>query len=318
MMDDVIEVRELTYTYPKSRRRAAPITAVQAVSFSVRSGELFSLLGPNGSGKSTLFRILSTAMTPSSGSVTICGTDLRTGKEAVRFRIGVVFQHPSLDLKLTPRENLRHQGHLYNLHGSSLRSRIDELLDRVGVADRADDLAETLSGGNQRRVELAKALLHKPSVLILDEPSTGLDPFARRDFATYLRELSARERLTVVLTTHLLDEAERSDRIGIMDKGKLVVCGVPAELKKRCGPEVIVIQTAEPEKLGSALAEKFNLTPQVVENTVRVEQSRGPEFIPLLVGAFPGLIDAVTLSRPTLEDVFIDATGHSFGQGETI
>jgi ABC-2 type transport system ATP-binding protein len=315
-MEDVIEVRKLTYIYPKSRRRTTPITAVNDVSFSVRQGEIFSLLGPNGSGKSTLFRILSTMMPPTSGTAVICGSDLRTGRDAIRFRIGVVFQHPSLDLKLTAGENLLHQGHLYNLHGDLLRRRIDELIDRVGLASRANDLVETLSGGNQRRVELAKALLHQPSVLILDEPSTGLDPIARREFSNYLRELSAQEGLTVLLTTHLLDEAERSDRIGIMDSGSIVASGTPAALKEKCGREVIVIRAADPATLCTALQERFKISAQVAGGTIRLEQTRGPEFIPVLIEAFPGLIESVTISRPTLEDVFIDATGHSFEQDE--
>ena len=190
-------------------------TALNGVSFDVRPAELFGLLGPNGSGKTTLFRILSTLMVPVSGRATILGFDVARDPNGLRRRIGVVFQAQSIDVKLTAAENLTHQGHLYGLHGATLKARIHEMLSRVGLVDRADEKAETFSGGMQRRLELAKGLLHHPSVLLLDEPTTGLDPGARRDLWQYLAILRDEEKVTVIVTTHLMEEAERCDRLAI-------------------------------------------------------------------------------------------------------
>ncbi|MCH7702051.1 MAG: ABC transporter ATP-binding protein, partial [Planctomycetes bacterium] len=209
--------------------------ALDAVSLQVAPASVFSLLGPNGSGKSTLFRILATLMAPSSGTARVAGLDVRAQRDQVRRRIGVAFQHPSLDAKLTVFENLRHQGHLYGLSGRALRERIRELLDRFALTDRAGDRTETLSGGLKRRVELAKALLHAPQILILDEPSTGLDPAARASLMDHLHQLRDQDGVTTLLTTHLMDEADRCDRIGVLDEGRLVALDGPAELKRTIG-----------------------------------------------------------------------------------
>ena len=193
----VISVQNLVHRY-ESR------TALDDVSFDVRPAELFGLLGPNGSGKTTLFRILSTLMVPSAGRALIMGIDAARDPSALRRQIGVVFQAQSVDEKLTAYENLWHQGHLYGLRGQALKSRIQEILGRVGLTDRAKELVETFSGGMARRVELAKGLLHHPSVLLLDEPTTGLDPGARRDLWQYLQTLRDQERVSVIVTTHLM------------------------------------------------------------------------------------------------------------------
>src|ERR1700740_810802 len=230
---------------PEAKPAASPVIAVQNivhrydgppalddVSFDVRPAELFGLLGPNGSGKTTLFRILSTLMMPSAGRAGIMGCDPARDPDAVRRQIGVGFQAQSVDEKLTAYENLWHQGHLYGLHGATLKKRISEILGRVGLADRARELVETFSGGMARRVELAKGLLHHPSVLLLDEPTTGLDPGARRDLWQYLQILRDEERVSVIVTTHLMEEAERCDRLAILNEGKLVALGTPTELKR--------------------------------------------------------------------------------------
>jgi len=326
-MQHAVEVNHLTHSYTPARRWAARFrrVTVQAgasagtaapalndVSFDVRLGEMFCLLGPNGSGKSTLFRILSTLMRQRSGTVHLFGADLRLHLAELRRTIGVVFQRPSLDQKLTVRENLACQGHLYGLRGAALRNRILEMLERVGISDRADDLIEHLSGGMQRRVELAKALLHEPQLLILDEPSTGLDPGARKDFDGYLKDLCRGEKVTVLLTTHILDEAEMCDRIAILDRGCLVALGSPSDLKHEIGGDVISITTPETETVSRLIRESFGGTPQVIGKTIRIERANGHEFIPQLVRSFPGRIDAITYSKPTLEDVFIDKTGHTF------
>jgi ABC-2 type transport system ATP-binding protein len=230
----------------------------------------------------------------------------------VRRHLGVVFQHPSLDGKLTVFENLMCHGHLYGMHGATLTRRIGEMLERVRVADRKDDRVETLSGGLQRRVELAKALLHAPPILILDEPSTGLDPGARRDFLQYLRELRERDGVTVVLTTHYMDEAERCDRVAILHRGKLASIGAPIELKNHVGGDVVVLQSKDPQELRRRIEERFGHAATVVDGTVRVERPRGHEFVRDVVDAFPADINFVTYGKPTLEDVFIHLTGHRF------
>src|SRR3954467_596919 len=229
--------------------------ALDNVSFDVGPAEIFGLLGPNGSGKTSLFRILSTLMLPSGGTATIMGADAASEPNTVRRNIGVVFQAQSVDVKLSAAENLRHQGHLYGLRGKTLTSRISEMLSRVGLADRAKERVETFSGGMQRRVELAKGLLHHPSVLLLDEPTTGLDPGARRDLWKYLAQLRDSEGVTVLVTTHLMEEAERCDRLAILNEGHLVGLGPPAELKSEIGGDVVIFEIADPTA-ASIVAEK--------------------------------------------------------------
>jgi ABC-2 type transport system ATP-binding protein len=315
-MNAVVDIRSLSFSYPPARKQSAPRVALDAVSFSIAQGELFCLLGPNGSGKSTLFRLLSTLLEPPAACVTIFGDDLRDRPAQVRRSIGIVFQNASLDKKLTVRENLRHQGHLYNLRGASLESRITELLERVRLLDRQDDLVEELSGGMQRRVELAKGLLHRPRLLLLDEPSTGLDPGARIEFDAYLEEIRASEGVTILLTTHILDEAERADRLAILDQGRLVALGTPGSMRDEIGADILTISSAAPEELARDIASAFSpVAATVIDGAVRVERPNGHEFIPALVTKFPGRITAVTYAKPTLEDVFIHKTGHRFWSG---
>lgn len=300
-----VEVEHLTHAY-------GPRTALQDVSFSVGDGEIFGLLGPNGGGKTTLFRILSTLLIPTEGRACIFGDEVTEHPMAVRRRIGVVFQAPSLDQKLTAGENLRHQGHLYGLHGQALSQRMEEMLGRVGLSDRRDELVEKLSGGLRRRLEIAKGLLHRPSLLLLDEPSSGLDAGARRDLRLYLHQLRDHEGVSICLTTHLLDEAESCDRLGILDRGRLVALGTPEALKKKIGGDVIVLETGAPERLCEQIQQRFGGEPIVLDGRVRIERQQGHKFITEVVEAFPGQIDAVSLAKPTLEDVFIQQTGHRF------
>jgi ABC-2 type transport system ATP-binding protein len=295
----MITVENLTHRYGER-------VALDAVSFTVQRGELFGLLGPNGGGKTTLFRILSTLMAAREGRVQMDGGPID------RRRIGVVFQSPSLDKKLTVRENLVHQGHIYSLRGQALRHRIDELLARFGLTDRASDYVEKLSGGLRRRVELAKGLLHAPELLLLDEPSTGLDPLARRELGDYLEELRDNDGVTIVLTTHIMEEAERCNRLALLDRGKLVALDKPAALKDQVGGDVVTVGAHDPAALCEQIEKRFNVKASVVDRTIRIERPRGHEFIPVLVEAFPGEIDSVTVGKPTLEDVFIRLTGHRF------
>ena len=277
--------------------------ALDGVTFSVRPGEVFGVLGPNGGGKSTLFKILSTALRPTSGTARVAGLDIADG--AVRRRIGVVFQAPSLDQKLTVSENLLHHGHLYGLSGGVLRTRIVEELSRFKLSDRTADRVETLSGGLQRRVELAKSLLHKPEVLLLDEPSTGLDPGARHDLWDALRGLKG---VTVLLTTHLLEEAERCDRLALLHKGKLVALGEPLSLRGEIGGDVVTIRAKDAEALAASIREKLGEAPQVVKGSVRISRDRGHEFVAKVLEAFPQQIESITVAKPSLEDVFLSKT----------
>lgn len=289
--------------------------ALDGLSFAVGRAEIFGLLGPNGSGKTTLFRILSTLMTASGGTARIEGFDAGREPNRVRQQIGIVFQAHSLDGKLTVAENLKHQGHLYGLKGAELKARIGEVLERVGLADRAKDKAETLSGGQQRRVELAKGLIHAPQVLLLDEPSTGLDPGARRDLWLYLKTLREREGATVLVTTHLMEEAEHCDRLAILSEGKLVALGTPAELKAEIGGDVVTFETgseATAGRLAQGIGERFGMAAQVFGNAVRVERDQGHRWVTEVVEAFPGMVEGVSVAKPSLEDVFLDRTGHRF------
>lgn len=300
-----IHVEDLRHSYGKR-------AALNGISFDVGAGEIFALLGPNGSGKTTLFRILSTLMLPTGGRALIAGFDAARQPVEVRRRIGVVFQAQSVDIKLTAAENLWHQGHLYGLHGSELQARIREMLDRVGLGDRAGDRVEAFSGGMQRRVELAKGLMHRPGVLLLDEPTTGLDPGARRDLWQYLHELRTREQVSVIVTTHLMEEAERCDRLAILNEGRIVALGTPMELRGEIGGDVILLESADPQALAQHIGRRFGISAGVLDGKVRFERKEGHRFVTDVVEAFPGEIQSISVSKPTLEDVFIDRTGHRF------
>ncbi|MGA2360400.1 MAG: ATP-binding cassette domain-containing protein [Terriglobales bacterium] len=301
----IIAVRDLVHRYHDR-------TALNSISFDVRPAELFGLLGPNGSGKTTLFRILSTLMVPTSGSAMIAGFDAVRQPGALRRHIGVVFQAQSVDPKLTAYENLWHQGHLYGLRGPALKARINEILTRVGLLDRSADRVETFSGGMQRRIELAKGLLHHPEVLLLDEPTTGLDPGARRDLWQYLQILRDQERVSVIVTTHLMEEAEHCDRLAILNEGNLVALGTPEALTREIGGDVILLEARDPQALADHIRTKFHVDATVMDKQVRIEIENGHRFVPDVVEAFPGEIQSLSVSKPTLEDVFIHRTGHRF------
>jgi ABC-2 type transport system ATP-binding protein len=300
-----IDVANISHSYGER-------AALSNVSFQVSRAEIFGLLGPNGSGKTSLFRILSTLMLPSGGDATIAASSVRRDPAAVRRKIGVVFQSPSVDIKLTATENLTHQGRLYGLRGGILRKRVGEMLERVGLANRANELVETFSGGMQRRVELAKGLLHRPEVLLLDEPTTGLDPGARIDLWNYLKVLRDSEGVTVLVTTHLMEEAEKCDRLLILNEGSIVGLGTPAELCAQIGGDIVELEAPDPAALARKIEGRFATSAQVIGNRVRVEIANGHRFAAEIVDAFRGDIQSVNISRPSLEDVFITRTGHRF------
>jgi len=286
--------------------------AVDDLSLEVQAGEVFIFLGPNGSGKTTLFRVLSTLIPLQAGEISILGESIATATASIRSKIGVVFQAPSLDKKLSVAENLYHHGRLYGLSRQVIDERKQQMLAALGLADRANDRVETLSGGMRRRVELAKGMLHRPRLLLLDEPSTGLDPGARADLWRYLQQVREEDGVTIVLTTHLLEEAERADRIAIMHQGKLAALDTPAALQASVGGDSINIRAEQPKELAAAINTKFDCEATVLDGTVRLEQPDGHQWISKLVEAFPEEIQTVTLGKPTLEDVFIDRTGHRY------
>lgn len=297
-----VSVANLCYRYGER-------TALDGVTFDVPEADIFGLLGPNGSGKTTLFRLLSTLLPVQSGSASIAGCDLVSQPDQVRYRIGVTFQSPSLDGKLTVRENLRHQGHLYGLAGQMLRERIVQVLQQLNIADRAADFVDKLSGGLKRRVEIAKCLLHRPRILLLDEPSTGLDPGARHDLWQVLQQLRNEFGVTILVSTHLMEEADRCTRLAILDLGKLVALGTPDELRGRVGGDALTIQTDQPAELSAALQQRFQVMATRIGDTLRIERERGHELLGEIARDFPGRFRALTLGKPTLEDVFIKLTG---------
>ena len=300
----MIEVHNLTHRYGDR-------VALSNVGFEVKKGEIFGLLGPNGGGKSTLFRILSTMMVPTEGQAILAGADVVRDPAAVRRQVGVVFQTQSLDKALTVEENLRAQGHLHGLSGTELRQRMEKAMKQLGLDDRRKDLVETLSGGLKRRVEIAKALLHKPQILLMDEASTGLDPAARRDLSRHVENLRDNEGVTILLTTHILEEADRCDRLALLHQGKIVALGSPGELRSRIGGDVVVLETSDPGALAAGIRQRFGLDAVARDLEVRVEMPNGHRFIAEVVEAFPGAIESVGLHKPTLEDVFVRETGAS-------
>ncbi|MCE9636792.1 MAG: ATP-binding cassette domain-containing protein [Planctomycetes bacterium] len=286
-------------------------TALGGVSLTIRRGELFGLLGPNGGGKTTLFQILATTLPFTSGRVSVLGYELPASAAQVRARIGVVFQAPSLDRFLTVGENLAHQGHLYGLRGTPLETRICECLELVQLTDRRKDIVGTLSGGMKRRVELAKGLLHEPGMLLLDEPTTGLDPNARRDLWDHLAALRDRG-VTCLVTTHLLEEAERCDRIAILDRGRIVAEGTPEELRASIGGEVVTAvprAAARLEPVRKAIEDCFRVQVRAIGGGLHIETKDGASLGHDLLRGFSRDLASVTIGKPTLEDVFLKATG---------
>lgn len=336
---DAIVVEHLSHWYPAAKRFAVWTAeadphrpALDDLSLRVRCAEIFGILGPNGGGKTTLFRILATMLRPAPrsslpaarcGTAAIFGLDPVRQPQLVRCQLGVVFQHPSLDTKLTAEENLVHQGRLYGLGGADLRRRIDRWLNVFGLAERRHGRVETFSGGLRRRLELAKALLHEPPLLLMDEPASGLDPGARRQLWRQLERLRAEHGTTIVLTTHLMEEAERCDRLAILAEGSLVALESPAQLKARIGGQVVTVQPDpaaadnQPQQLAQLIHQRFgpwpnDTAPKVVDGSVRFSVPEATQFAGDLASAFPGRVRSVTVGQPTLDDVFLKLTGSVF------
>ncbi len=303
--EPLLSIKKLSHKY-KNR------VALQNVNVDVQEGSIFGILGPNGCGKSTLFKVISTLMLPSSGSAHLNGYDILKEPDEVRKLTGLIFQFPSLDRKLSIYENILYQSWLYSFSFNELLPNIQRLLSVLNLTERLNERVETLSGGLQRRVEVAKALVHRPRLLVLDEPSAGLDPGARLDFWELLNQVRTEVGTTILLTTHFLEEADRCDRVAIMDEGRIVSVGSPVELKTAIGGDILSISADDAITVAAEIESQFGLRALVVDGIVRIELKDAHTFIPKFVEALPGKIRSVTLSKPTLEDVFIKMTGHRF------
>jgi ABC-2 type transport system ATP-binding protein len=312
-MDDAIEARGLVKSYPKGVR------ALDGLSFSVQTGTIFGLLGPNGAGKSTAVKILTTLARPDEGEATVAGIDVLSHPDRVRHTIGVVSQGSGVDVQATGRENLRLQGHLYGMRGPALEQQADELLERFGLADAADRIARGYSGGMQRRLDIAMALVHEPRVLFLDEPTTGLDPEVRADMWRQIAALAGHGK-TVLLTTHYLDEADQlAAKLAIVDRGKVVADGTPEELKRELRGDAIHVELAPGEYNGdvhAALDRVDGIREVAVEGReLRARADDGGRAVPSVLQALEshGIeVAEVRVARPSLDDVYLRHTGRTF------
>jgi ABC-2 type transport system ATP-binding protein len=304
-----VEARELT-------KRYGDLEAVSRVSFSVRAGEVFAFLGPNGAGKTTTINMLCTLARPTSGGATVAGFDVVTQPKAVRRRIGLVFQDPTLDQQLTAEENLRFHAVLYRVPRDQINSRIQRMLELMDLSDRGHDLVSTFSGGMARRLEIARALLHTPHLLFLDEPTIGLDPQTRALLWENVLRLREREGVTVFLTTHYMDEAEYADRIAIIDHGRIVALDTPGNLKAAVGADTVTLETADNQAARAALAGAgFDVKPTAEGMVVMVDD--GEAVVARLIAVAGVPVRHVRVHRPTLDDVFIHFTGREIRE-ETV
>jgi ABC-2 type transport system ATP-binding protein len=306
-MANVIQTEKLTKSFNS-------LVAVDALDITVESGEIFGLLGPNGAGKTTSISMLCTILKPTSGSAKVNGFDIVKEPNQVRKSIGIVFQDPSIDDRLTGRENLYMHANLYGIPPGEQKERIDRILKLVELEERADDLMRTYSGGMRRRLELGRGLIHYPRVLFLDEPTLGLDPQTRNHIWTYIKELKKAHDITIVLTTHYMDEADKlCDRIGIMDYGKIIALDTSPKLKETLEGDVVMIKSPNLDALPALLADKLGLTKtRVVDGTLEVTLHQGKAVMPRIMELAVHnniFIDSILLREPNLEDVFLHYTG---------
>ena len=301
------------------RKRYKAVQALDGVSFAVREGEVFGLLGPNGAGKSTTVRVLTTLTRADSGRALVAGEDVLAHPGRVRRSIGYVAQDSGVDWEATGRENLLLQGRVHGMSGGQLRARVEELLELVGLQDAADRQARGYSGGMKRRLDIALGLVHKPKVLFLDEPTTGLDPEARAAMWVEVERLAEAESLTILLTTHYLEEADRlAERVAIVSRGRVVVEGTPEELKRNLRGESVSVELAEQngqlgqaEQIVSRIGSEVNVDGQILRTRV----PNGAQAIPVILGALDDAgigVASVTTARPSLDDVYLHYTGRDF------
>jgi ABC-2 type transport system ATP-binding protein len=307
-----IEVDELS-------KRFGEFTAVDGISFDVPRGEIFGFLGPNGAGKTTTISMLCTLLKPTSGNARISGYDVSKQSSEVRREIGIVFQDTTLDDRLTARENLVFHGEVYGMARGDINERASDVLERVGLTDRAGDRVLTFSGGMKRRLEIARGLMHSPTALFLDEPTVGLDPQSRRGLWGYAQSLRDAEGVTIFLTTHYMDEAEACDRIAIIDNGQIIALDTPSGLKARLGGDVITVSAADNQRLSDEIRSVFEIETRQEQDGLEFRVDRGDQFVPTLFARLTTPIETVAIRRPTLDDVFVELTGHQIrdsGAGE--
>lgn len=302
-------------------RKFDGLTAVNRVSLEVREGELFGLLGPNGAGKTTLIHMLCTILPPTEGTAKVAGFDIRRKPDSVRASIGIVFQDPSLDNRLTGRENLDFHGRVYGMSKTQREKRIGEVLNLVGLEDRANALVQTYSSGMRRRLEIARGLMHHPKIMFLDEPTLGLDPQTRRKIWEHIQVLNKQEKITILLTTHYMDEADYlCDRVGIIDHGKIIALGKPGKLKERLEGDIVSLEVNQPKKYANIFRRSKHVKEvKVVGDYLHLTVTGGEKTIPKLMGIVTGRGDkvrSVGLRSPTLEDVFIRYTGRGIREEE--
>jgi ABC-2 type transport system ATP-binding protein len=290
--------------------------AVKGIDFDVHVGEVFGFLGPNGAGKSTTIKILCTLTAPTAGSATVAGFDVTKQRDEVRRHIGLVFQDVTLDQYLSAEVNLRFHAELYGLPSEAVPARMRQVLEMVGLWERRKSLVATFSGGMKRRLEIARGLLHSPRVLFLDEPTVGLDPQTRSSIWNYIAELQKREKITIFLTTHYMDEAEYCDRIAIMDHGQIVALDTPANLKAQVGKDRVNIKTADDPAAIAALKTNFDIEAAMSEGAVSFHVTDGQSFVPRLFAELGVPIRSVSVSQPTLDDVFMSYTGKTIRDAE--
>jgi ABC-2 type transport system ATP-binding protein len=301
-MNHIIEVKDLVKKY-------GDLTAVKGITFAVERGEIFGFLGPNGAGKTTTINILCTLLAPTSGTAILDDCEVVQSRECVRESIGLVFQDPSLDDRLTARENLDFHAYAYRVPKDERNKRIREVLEMVELLDREKDRVMTFSGGMKRRLEIARGLLHYPKVLFLDEPTVGLDPQTRNSIWEYIHELKKQHDITIFLTTHYMDEAENCDRIAIIDYGKIIALDTPENLKSQVGGDVVKMTTDDDSEAERVLIEDFKVDMIQDRDCLCFEVESGEKFIPGFIKDFPVPINSISVHRPTLDDVFLKLTG---------
>ena len=309
MSDYIIKVENLV-------KKFGELVAVADISFSVTRGEIFGFLGPNGAGKTTTINILCTLSKPTSGQATIAGFDVVRQQSQVRQSIGLVFQDPSLDERLSGLQNMRFHALVYNVPTSVREQRIEQMLRMMELWDKRHSQVITYSGGMKRRLELARGLLHHPKVLFLDEPTLGLDPQTRTRIWEYILELQRLEGTTIFLTTHYMDEAEKADRIAIIDYGKLIVTDTPEGLKKLVGKDIISVKTDDNTRAAEEIRLRYQTEARQDSDGLSFEVANGEEFLPAFIREFGTKILSVSLRRPSLDDVFLKLTGREIREEE--
>ena len=310
-----LHIDQLSHRYPASRNSSA-VDALDRVTMAIAAGEMIAFLGPNGSGKTTLLQAVTTMIKPTAGSLRCGEIDLRRDPAGMRRLLGVVFQKSSLDIKMTVAENLRSHGQLYGVTGGSLCERLDQVLDELGLAERRRDLVQSLSGGLARRVELAKALITRPRLLVLDEPTTGLDPVARQEFWQVVRRAREQTGVTVITSTHMMEEAARCDRVAILHRGRLLALDSPTVLQSRVGGEVVSLWSDDLEGLREALNQTMGLEGKIIDDALRLTLDEAVG-VDRLLEEHRDRIQRLSVAHPSLDDVFVQFTGEHLNGGET-